>query len=166
MKKTAELGMYLAFALILGYIEALIPVPVPIPGVKLGLTNLAVILLLYLYGAKEALLINIMRIVLSAFLFTNLSMLLYALAGGLLSLLCMTVAKKSGHFSIRFVSLIGGTTHNIGQILVAYAVVRTYGIFYYIPFLLLSGAVTGWLIGMIETWTEPRIKSFLQRTNI
>ena len=89
MKKTAILGMYLAFSMILSYIEILIPLPIPIPGVKLGLTNLAIILLLYLYGFKEAFIINLMRIILTGFLFTNLSMILYSLAGGILSLLCM-----------------------------------------------------------------------------
>ena len=86
MKKTAVLGMYLAFAMILSYIEVLIPLPIPIPGIKLGLANLAIILILYLYGFKEALLINVVRIILIGLLFTNVSMILYSLAGGLLSL--------------------------------------------------------------------------------
>ena len=71
MKKTAVLGMYLAFAMILSYIEVLIPLPIPIPGIKLGLANLAIILILYLYGFKEALLINVVRIILMGLLFTN-----------------------------------------------------------------------------------------------
>ena len=154
--------MYLAFSMILSYIETLIPMPIPIPGVKLELTNLAIILLLYLYGFKEALIINIMRIILTGFLFTNLSMILYSLAGGILSLLCMTCAKRSKHFSIQCVSLIGGVAHNIGQICVAYFTVRTYGIFYYIPFLLLSGSITGGLIGMLETIVEPRLRKFMR----
>ena len=83
MKKTAVLGMYLAFAMILSYIEVLIPLPIPIPGIKLGLANLAIILILYLYGFKEALLINVVRIILIGLLFTNVSMILYSLAGGL-----------------------------------------------------------------------------------
>lgn len=162
MKKTAILGMYLAFSMILSYIETLIPLPIPIPGVKLGLTNLAIILLLYLYGFKEAFIINLMRIILTGFLFTNLSMILYSLAGGILSLLCMTYAKRSQHFSLQCVSLIGGITHNIGQMCVAYLTVRTYGILYYVPFLLLAGSVTGWVIGMLETIIEPRLHRFMR----
>ncbi len=162
MKKTAILGMYLAFSMILSYIETLIPLPIPIPGVKLGLTNLAIILLLYLYGFKEAFIINLMRIILTGFLFTNLSMILYSLAGGILSLLCMVYAKRSQHFSLQCVSLIGGITHNIGQMCVAYITVRTYGILYYVPFLLLAGSVTGWVIGMLETMIEPRLRRFMR----
>lgn len=162
MKKTAILGMYLAFSMILSYIETLIPLPIPIPGVKLGLTNLAIILLLYLYGFKEAFIINLMRIILTGFLFTNLSMILYSLAGGILSLLCMAYAKRSQHFSLQCVSLIGGITHNIGQMCVAYITVRTYGILYYVPFLLLAGSVTGWVIGMLEAMIEPRLRRFMR----
>lgn len=162
MKKTAILGMYLAFSMILSYIETLIPLPIPIPGVKLGLTNLAIILLLYLYGFKEAFIINLMRIILTGFLFTNLSMILYSLAGGILSLLCMVYAKRSQHFSLQCVSLIGGITHNIGQMCVAYITVRTYGILYYVPFLLLAGSVTGWVIGMLETMIEPRLRRLMR----
>lgn len=162
MKKTAILGMYLAFSMILSYIETLIPLPIPIPGVKLGLTNLAIILLLYLYGFKEAFIINLMRIILTGFLFTNLSIILYSLAGGILSLLCMVYAKRSQHFSLQCVSLIGGITHNIGQMCVAYITVRTYGILYYVPFLLLAGSVTGWVIGMLETMIEPRLRRFMR----
>ena len=162
MKKTAILGMYLAFSMILSYIETLIPLPIPIPGVKLGLTNLAIILLLYLHGFKEAFIINLMRIILTGFLFTNLSMILYSLAGGILSLLCMVYAKRSEHFSLQCVSLIGGITHNIGQMCVAYITVRTYGILYYVPFLLLAGSVTGWVIGMLETMIEPRLRRFMR----
>ena len=106
MKKTAVLGMYLAFAMILSYIEVLIPLPIPIPGIKLGLANLAIILILYLYGFKEALLINVVRIILMGLLFTNVSMILYSLAGGLLSLACMGLAKKAHGFSIQCVSII------------------------------------------------------------
>lgn len=162
MKKTAVLGMYLAFAMILSYIEVLIPLPIPIPGIKLGLANLAIILILYLYGFKEALLINVVRIILMGLLFTNVSMILYSLAGGLLSLACMGLAKKAHGFGIQCVSMIGGITHNLGQILVAFAVVRTYGVFYYVPFLLLAGSVTGWVIGMLEKTIEPRLRHYLQ----
>ena len=158
MKKTAVLGMYLAFAMILSYIEVLIPLPIPIPGIKLGLANLAIILILYLYGFKEALLINVVRIILIGLLFTNVSMILYSLAGGLLSLACMGLAKRAHGFSIQCVSMIGGITHNLGQILVAFAVVRTYGVFYYVPFLLLAG----WVIGMLEKTIEPRLRHYLQ----
>lgn len=162
MKKTAILGLYLAFSMILSYIEILIPLPIPIPGIKLGLANLAIILILYLYGMKEAFLINLMRILLTGFLFTNVSMILYSLAGGMLSLLCMVIAKRSGLFGIRCISLIGGVMHNTGQMLVAFLTVHTYGIFYYVPFLLLSGAVTGYCIGFLEEFIEPRLRRALR----
>lgn len=152
------LGMLLAFALILGYVETLIPFPFGVPGMKLGLANLAVLLTLYLSGGRAAFLIDLLRIVLSGFLFGSMYSLLYSLAGGILSFAAMLLMKKAKGFGISGVSMAGGVFHNIGQLAVAAFVVETKGIFYYLPLLLVSGIVTGLLIGIISEQTLRRIR--------
>lgn len=148
MKKTAYLGLFLALALICSYVESLIPFSVGIPGVKLGLANIVVILMLYETQARFALLISILRIVLAGLLFGNLFSILYSLAGGLLSFLCMVLLKKTGKFRIISVSAVGGITHNLGQILLAAVIVENKNLLYYFPLLFLAGIATGILIGI------------------
>lgn len=153
-KETAYLGMMLAFALILGYAESLLPFSFGIPGIKLGLPNLAVVLLLYRSGVRRAFWIDLLRILLNGFLFGNLYGILYSLAGGLLSFLVMVAAKETGRFrfglSVTGVSIAGGVFHNAGQIAVAAFVVETAGLYYYLPPLLAAGAGTGFLIGLVS----------------
>ena len=153
----AYFGMYLALALILSYVETLIPFYVGIPGVKLGLTNLVIVLMLYDRGASQALVLSCARVLLAGFLFGNLSSILYSMAGGVLSLLCMAGARRTGKFSVYGVSMVGGVTHNIGQILVAMAVVESVGIAFYLPVLLVSGVVTGALIGVAAAEVRKRL---------
>lgn len=148
MKKTAYLGLFLALALICSYVESLIPFSFGIPGVKLGLTNIVVILMLYRAGIKDALVISVLRILLAGMLFGNLFSILYSLAGGLLSFLCMVLLKQTGKFGVTAISAIGGITHNLGQILTAVLVVENANLLYYFPTLLLAGVITGVLIGM------------------
>lgn len=146
----AYFGVFTAFALIVGYIESLIPFFFGVPGMKLGLTNIVILIALYAMGAREALILNVARIVLVGFLFGNLSSIAYSLAGGLLSLAVMALLKKSGRFSVGGVSIAGGVSHNIGQLIVAILVVNTSSLAYYLPALLAAGVVTGFLIGLIS----------------
>ncbi len=148
-KKIAYLGVFLALALILSYVESLIPFYFGIPGVKLGLTNLIVVVMLYCTGAKEAFGVSVARILLAGFLFGNLFSILYSLAGGILSFAVMCAVKRTKKFHIVSVSVAGGISHNIGQLLAAAFVVQTYDIFYYMPFLLIAGVATGFVIGML-----------------
>ena len=156
MRRTAELGFLLALALILSYVESLIPFSFGVPGIKLGLPNLIVLLLLYgrneeqtadgesasrtgfvnflTKGEQESLLVNALRIVLSGFLFSNLYAILYALAGAAFSFLAMIIGRRSKRFSVVGVSVLGGVFHNVGQLLVAMAVVETLAVAYYVPF--------------------------------
>lgn len=150
-RKTVLLGFLLAISMILAYMESILPLAVGIPGVKLGLPNLVVVLLLYSYGKREALSVNLLRILLTGFLFGNLYSILYALAGALFSFCVMDVVKRTGVFSIAGVSISGGVSHNIGQILVAMFVVESFAPAFYLPFLLIAGAVTGFLIGIVST---------------
>lgn len=158
-KKTVILGFLLALSMILSYIESLLPLAIGIPGIKLGLPNLVVVLLLYLYGSREAFAVNLLRILLSGFLFGNLSAILYALAGAVCSFIIMLLLQKTGHFSMMGVSIGGGVFHNIGQTLTAVFVVETFAPAFYLPFLLIAGAATGFLIGL----TASRVLPLLNR---
>ena len=151
------MGLLTALALIAGYVEVLIPIPLGIPGVKLGLANLVVVWALYQLRPREALLVNVVRIFLVGALFGNLSMTLYSLAGGLLSFAAMYLAKRCGG-SIWGVSVVGGVMHNVGQLLVAMLALETGKLIYYGPVLLLSGLVTGFLIGLVAQEVERRVR--------
>lgn len=161
-KRVAYCAMLTALAMIFGYVEALIPFSFGIPGVKLGLANIVIVLALYILPAYQAFVIQLMRIVLVSFLFGNLSMMLYSLAGGMLSLLVMFLMKRRDAFSVSGVSIAGGVSHNIGQLIVAVLVVQNLKIAFYLPVLIMAGLITGCLIGMLAY----RIKPVLDRMDI
>lgn len=163
--KTAYLGLLLAFALILSYIEALLPFSFGIPGVKLGLSNMAVLLALYLLGYRDAFLLTVVKAVLCGFLFGSMTMILYSLSGAVCSFLAMAAMRKSNRFHLLTVSAAGGVMHNAGQLLVAYFVVKTYGIFYYVPVLILSGLTAGILIGVMAALVMPFLRNAMKRGN-
>lgn len=163
--KTAYLGLLLAFALILSYIETIIPFQSGIPGIKLGLANLAVVLCLYLFGWKEALVLTTVKALLGGFMFGSMSMMIYSMAGALISALIMIILKKTHWFHVLVVSAAGGVAHNMGQILVAFFVVETYGIVYYVPILVIAGLLTGILIGMVAALVLPYIQTILSKGN-
>lgn len=148
--KVAYMGLFLALALICSYVESLIPFYFGVPGVKLGLTNIVVVMALYCIGTKEAFLISTLRILLAGFLFGNMFSILYSLAGGLLSFGMMLLLKKTEKFRIISVSVTGGISHNIGQLVVAAVVVENYHIFYYGTVLIIAGIITGLIIGIIS----------------
>lgn len=156
--RTAYLGVLTGLALILGYLESLIPIIAGIPGIKLGLANLVVILAIYELGYKEAFLLSVTRIFLSGFLFGNLAMILYSLAGGMLSLGIMEAAKKNGRFSVCGISIFGGVFHNIGQLAMAAVLVENTAVFHYFPVLCISGVVMGFLVGFLAVEVQRRIR--------
>ena len=156
--RVAYFGVFTALALMFSYIETLIPVQFGVPGIKLGLANLMIVIMLYKRNAKDALLLSIVRILLSGFLFGNLSSILYSLAGGILSLCVMTLLKKKGGFSVIGVSVAGGVAHNVGQLIVAMLVVETYQVGYYFPVLLVAGVLTGMGIGIVSQEVLKRIR--------
>ncbi|HJA06409.1 MAG TPA: Gx transporter family protein [Candidatus Mediterraneibacter pullicola] len=158
--KVAYFGVFTALALIFSYVETLIPINFGIPGAKLGLANLVIVTVLYKARWQDAFLLSVIRIVLAGFIFGNLFAILYSLAGGLLSLAAMTMIKQRGSFSVIGVSMAGGVTHNIGQLIVAMLVVETYQVGYYLPVLMISGLVTGALIGLVCKEVIRRLKNF------
>ena len=162
IQATAYSGLCLATALILSYVESLIPFNFGIPGVKLGLANLCIVILLYLAGWKEALTVDILRVILSGFIFGNMSMIIYSLAGAAFSFAVMLIVYKTGSFSPLGVSLSGGVSHNIGQLIVAVFALGSSRILYYIPVLILSGAVTGVVLGFVAGIIIPLIKPALK----
>lgn len=158
-QKIARLAVLTALALALSAIERLIPVPVAVPGVKLGLANLVTVLALYLLGAREALTISALRVVLAGFLFGSFSSLLYALSGALLSFGAMALLKKTGAFSVIGVSVAGGVFHNVAQITIAALIVKTLELSYYLPVLMLSGIITGLFIGIVANLLIGRLRT-------
>ncbi len=156
--KTAVYGMLIGLAFILSYLEAILPLPVPIPGVKLGLANLVTVVGLYTVGVAGTAAVSLLRIVLVGFTFSNTFSMMYGLAGGALSLLLMVFVKKRGWFDQTGVSVIGGVGHNIGQLAVAALVTQTAGVFYYLPFLMAAGCIAGAVIGLLGGLVTARIR--------
>ena len=154
-RKIAYAAMMAALAMIFSYIEALIPFSFGVPGIKLGLANLVVLVWLYFMEQQLVFGILITRIVLSGFLFANLSTLLYSLAGGIVSFGVMLLLKRIKGFSIVGVSIAGGVSHNIAQLVVAAVVVENRYVFSYLPILLTAGMVTGMLIGIVGERVKP-----------
>lgn len=160
--RTVEYGFYLALALILSYVESLVPFSFGIPGIKAGLPNLVVVLLMYRdrNGMKEALCVNFLRIIVSGFLFSNLYTILYALAGAVTSFSAMFFGKKLGCFSVIGVSVLGGVFHNIGQLVVAMVVAETVYVGYYLPFLIAAGTAAGAALGLVVMELLPYLRRF------
>ncbi len=157
-KTVALMAMMIALAMIFSYVETMIPINFGIPGLKLGIANLVIVAAIYLFGGKQAFLISIVRIFLSGFMFGNLASIMYSLAGGLLSLAVMLLLKKTDKLSILAVSVMGGICHNIGQLIVAMLVVENLKLIFYVPVLLISGFLTGLLIGIVCRVILPAVK--------
>ena len=162
VRRLALTGVLLAVALILSYVESLVPFFFGVPGMKLGLPNLAVVLLLFAGDKKAALAVNILRIVVSGLLFGSLFSIIFSIAGAVVSYVVMLLLIRTGKFGIPGVSVAGGVSHNLAQLAVAAFVVKTSGIVYYSPVLIFAGAVTGMgigaavslMIGRLNGWSE------------
>ena len=155
--KVAYFGVFTALALIFSFVETLIPIHLGIPGVKLGLANLIIVITLYKMGVNEAYILSVVRGVLAGFIFGNMFSILYSMAGGLLSLTVMIFLKRTDKFSIMGISMAGGVFHNIGQLIMAAIVLESLSIIYYLPVLLISGVLTGFLIGFIANEMLKRL---------
>ena len=157
-KKIALCGVLTALAMIFSYIESVIPVPIPVPGIKLGVANIAVITILYVLGVKEAIVINLLRIVLTSLLFGNVNSFLFSISGAALSLTIMIIMKKLDFFSCIVVSLCGGVMNNIGQIIAAVFIMGSEAIVFYLPVLIVSGVFTGVVIGVVSGIVAKRVR--------
>ena len=157
-KKIALLGITAAIAIILSYVEAMIPSLIPIPGVKIGLANIAIMFALYKLGMPQASIVSFVRLATLFLIFGEIMPLLYSISGALLSLTVMCLLKKFTPFSEVGVSVAGGVAHNIAQIIVAIFMFSTDALIYYLPVLLLSGTVSGILIGVVSGILIKKIK--------
>ena len=156
-RKVVHMGMLIALAMVLSFIESQIPAFVAVPGMKLGLANIAIVFALYSLGFREALGVSLIRVVLSAILFGSVVSGLYSAAGAILSLLGMALLKKSGFFGTVGVSVSGAVLHNLGQIGIACFILKTQALVYYLPFLILSAVVAGVVIGIIAAVLVERL---------
>ena len=156
--KGVYFGMFTALALIFSYVESLIPFHIGIPGVKLGLANLVIVVAMYKMNKKQVYLLSVTRVVLVGFMFGNLFSIVYSLAGSLLSLAVMYGLKRKESFSIMGISMAGGVFHNIGQLIVAMIVLESLNLVYYASVLLISGLITGIVIGIVSDEIMKRIK--------
>lgn len=156
-KKIAVLALAVSLAMILSFVESQIPAFVAIPGVKVGLANIAVVFALYKLGGKEAALISLVRVFMVSVLFGTAVSLFYSVAGAVLSLTGMVLLKRTGLFSTVAVSVTGGVLHNVGQILMACFLLETNVIRYYLPFLILSGVIAGVVVGVTAAVMVKRV---------
>ena len=161
-RKLTTLAMLAASALVLSWLDSLIPVSGVLPGAKLGLANLSVLMGLYLLGPGAGGVLCLLKVLLSTFLFGNAFSFFYALAGSVLSYAVMLILKK--YCSVVFVSVMGGMFHNLGQLLVAAAVLETVGLMAYLPVLLLCGLGAGCAIGVVGGILTKRIQGILEKT--
>jgi len=154
----ARMGLMIAAAFILSYIESLIPPISSIPGIKAGLANIPMLVALYIFGLREAAIVNITRIILAGITFNGLPAMVYSLAGAVLCLAVMFTLKKIGKFSLTAVSVAGGVCHNIGQLL-ASCIMIGMPILNYMPILIISGAIAGALVGIVSTMTCKHLRA-------
>ncbi len=162
-KKLTFLALSVTLALILSYLEALLPpIVATVPGIKPGLSNLVVICLLYRYGTKEAATVSFLRLLAVFLLFGNPLMSIYSLAGATLSLTAMAILKKTALFSTVGVSVVGAVIHNLGQILVAIFLFDSLEIGYYMLILTVTGTIAGTFIGLTAARLHTRLEKLLK----
>ena len=158
-RRIALLGLCTSLALVLAYVEVLIPpLYAAVPGIKLGLPNIVIIFVLYKFGFPSAVSVSLIRIILVSSIFGNAMSFAYSVAGAVLSLALMAVLKGTGKFSVVGVSVVGGIFHNVGQILMAMYLFRTVQLGYYLVVLSVTGTVSGILIGLCGATIIKRIK--------
>ena len=156
----AYLGIFTSLALILAFIESQIPTIVPIPGIKIGLPNIAIVIILYKLGFKEAISVNVIRVIIVSLLFGSALSFIYSLCGAICSTFIMFILKKLQKLSLITISVLGAVTHNICQIIVAIFVLDLLQLIYYLPVLLFSGTIAGVFVGLISGIVLKRIENF------
>jgi len=164
-KAVALYGILIALAMVMSFVESLIPLPIPIPGAKIGLANLVTITGLYLVGIPGTVAVTLLRVVLVGLSFGNPYSMVYGLSGSFLSLAVMAAAKKYNWFSQVGISILGGIAHNIGQLTFAALIVKTPGLYYYLPALLVAGCISGTLVGIVGGILTERLSDFVKNLN-
>lgn len=162
VKKLTALSASVALAMILSFIESLIPPLVAVPGVKIGLANIVTVFLLYTYGAREAAAVSIVRVILSSLLFGSTVSLIYSMSGALLSLAAMLILKNLPIFSELSVSVAGGVFHNAGQIICACIIMENAAIASYLPPLIISGTIAGVAVGILSGLLIKKLRNIIK----
>lgn len=165
-KEVALCGLMIAAAFIFSYVESMIPINLGVPGVKAGLANLVTIVSLFLLGAKRTAAITLIRVALVGFTFGSLSMMMYGMAGAVLSFTVMVLLRKTDILGIEGISISGGIAHNVGQLAVAAMVLESGRIFYYLPILLIAGAIAGLVIGIAGALMIVRLRPLIDKDRI
>jgi heptaprenyl diphosphate synthase len=160
LRHMTTLSLLFALAMIFSFIESRLPTFIPIPGVKLGLCNIVVIFTLLRLGIPSAIGVSLLRVLLSSMLFGNAAAFFYSLAGAILSLAVMILLLRLRFFSAVGISVLGGVMHNIGQLLMAWILLGTAGVMYYLPVLLIAGVIAGALIGLLSAYLHKRAENW------
>lgn len=155
--KAATIGIFSAFAIIISYIESLIPINIGIPGIKPGFANIVILIVLYAMNVRSAAVINLIRILMIGIMFGNILSVCFSIAGAVASMSVMIVIKKIKGVSMVGVSVCGGVAHNLGQIVAASAITTVYSLLYYIPFLIIGGIITGIIVGILANLIYTRV---------
>jgi heptaprenyl diphosphate synthase len=161
-QRIALCGLLVSLMLVLGYIESLIPVPTVVPGIKLGLSNGVLLFALYLLDIPTAFVLMVLKVVLSGLLFGGVSAMMYAFAGGLVSMIAMSLLSRVKGIHPVTVSMVGGVAHNVGQVGLAMVMLHTSQLMYYMAILMLVGLGTGAVTGVVATSVLNHLKK-LQR---
>jgi len=156
-KKITYIALLSALSIIFGYIESLFPLPIAIPGIKLGLSNIVILFALYNLKKADTFIIMLIKVTVCSLLFSSFNSFFYSVFGGLISIavMCLLLSYK---FNIITVSISGAIFHNIGQIFAAAIMLNTVSVFYYLPILILSGIIVGTVIGIVTKTIIQRIK--------
>lgn len=159
-KRMTLLASLSAIGILLGYLESFIVLPIRIPGIKLGLSNCITIIAIYLFGPVEGLIVLFVRVLLSGLLFGSLFSLIYSLSGALLSFVIMVAIYRNSRISCIGVSVVGGVSHNIAQLIAASVLLESGEIFVYLPVLIIAGVFAGFVVGIISKYLINRINNF------
>lgn len=161
IKKITVTGISVSLAMILSYLESMIPSFVPVPGIKIGLSNLVIVILLYSSGTADAFLTDIIKIILSSVLFGTPLSFLFSLAGGLFSFFTMWLLKKTDRLSVISISAAGGVCHNTGQLVMAIFILKSPALYYYLPALMAGGLLTGLFNGFVSAELNLYLKDIV-----
>lgn len=161
LRRLIELSLLLSFGIILGYIESFIPLPIPVPGIKLGLANIIGLLILYFYSLKEYLCITLLRILIVNLLRGSLISLLISLGGFVFSSVIISLLYLINKFSIYGISILSAFFHSIGQIVVVILIYNLPQLFYYLPFILISSIISSIIISVVSVIIISRTKFFI-----
>ncbi|KYO64781.1 Gx transporter family protein [Thermovenabulum gondwanense] len=163
--KLVYLSLFVTFGITLHIVESSIPVPVPIPGAKLGLANIMALIAILIFGTKEGLIVNVLRCIIGSTLYGSMSSLIYSLSGAVVATLIMGIFYSycNSVFSPIGISVLGGIFHNVTQLTVAMIILKTGGLYVYLPHLLLTGLVTGIFTGILAFFVEKNLRGILKK---